>query len=51
MSEWVAPGLILDYDARNQVVGIEVLHLSKRPHPVNLMDFQFHTTPKNPAAA
>lgn len=36
----------LDYDASNQVVGIEFLYLSKRPHPVNLMDFQFETRPK-----
>lgn len=45
-SEEVAPGVIVDYDASNQVVGIEVLYLSKRPHPVNLMDFQFETRPK-----
>lgn len=30
----------MDYDKANQVVGIEVLYLSKRPHPVN---FQFET--------
>lgn len=45
-SEEVAPGVILDYDAAEEVVGIEVLHLSKRPHPINLMDFQFETRPK-----
>ncbi|QXP82855.1 DUF2283 domain-containing protein [Methylococcus sp. Mc7] len=51
-SEEVAPGIIVDYDASNQVVGIEVLHLSKRPRPVNLTDFRFHATPKkSPAAA
>ncbi len=38
-SEEVAPGVIVDYDKSNQVVGIEVLYLSKRPYPVNLMDF------------
>jgi hypothetical protein len=42
--------VIVDYDASNQVVGIEVLYLSKRPRPVNLMDFQFQTSPKKPAA-
>ncbi|MFH1086143.1 MAG: DUF2283 domain-containing protein [Chloroflexota bacterium] len=26
----VAPGIIVDYDENNQVVGIEMLHLSKR---------------------
>jgi uncharacterized protein YuzE len=50
-SEEVAPGVIVDYDDTNQVVGIEVLYLSKRPHPVNLMDFQFETRPKNLASA
>ena len=49
-SEEVAPGVILDFDESNQVVGIEVLYLSKRPHPVNLMDFQFVTYPKRLAA-
>ncbi|MGH8651304.1 MAG: DUF2283 domain-containing protein [Gammaproteobacteria bacterium] len=50
-SEEVAPGVIVDYDEAGQVVGVEILHLSKRPQPVNLMDFQFHTTPKKPASA
>jgi len=50
-SEEVAPGVIVDYDDADQVVGIEVLYLSKRPHPVNLSDFQFQTTPKKQAAA
>jgi len=50
-SEEVAPGTIVDYDDADQVVGIEVLYLSKLPHPVNLLDFQFQTTPKKHAAA
>jgi uncharacterized protein YuzE len=50
-SEEVAPGVIVDYDASDQVVGMEVLYLSKRPHPVDPMDFQFHTTPKRTASA
>lgn len=50
-SEEVAPGVIVDYDESNQVVGIEVLYLSKRPQPVDLLDFQFQTTPKKDAAA
>ena len=50
-SEEVAPGIVVDYDASDQVVGIEVLYLSKRPHPVNLMDFQFETRPKKLAPA
>lgn len=50
-SEEVVPGVIVDYDESNQVVGIEVLHLSKRPHPVDLLDFQFQATPKRAAVA
>lgn len=40
-SDEIAPGVIVDYDESNQVVGIEVLELSKRHPPVNPMDFQF----------
>lgn len=29
-SEEVAPGIVVDYDAQNRVVGIEMLHLSQR---------------------
>ncbi len=29
-SDEVAPGVILDYNEHNEVVGIEMLHLSKR---------------------
>lgn len=50
-SEEVAPGVIVDYDDANQVVGIEVLYLSKRPRPVDLLDFQFQTTAKKHAPA
>lgn len=42
-SEEVAPGIILDYDADDQVIGVEILYLSKRPHPINLLDFQLET--------
>jgi uncharacterized protein YuzE len=45
-SDEVAPGVILDYDDANQVVGIEVLYLSKRQPPVSPMDFQFQAVPK-----
>ena len=32
-SEEVAPGIVLDYDDQNRIVGIEMLHLSERaPH-------------------
>jgi uncharacterized protein YuzE len=42
-SEEVAPGVIVDYDSNGEVIGVEILHLSKRPHPVDVLDFQFHT--------
>lgn len=29
-SEEMSPGIVLDFDERNQVVGIEMLYLSKR---------------------
>lgn len=29
-SEEVAPGIVVDYDAQNRVVGIEMLNLSQR---------------------
>lgn len=45
----IAPGVIVDYDESNQVVGIEVLGLSKRHPPVNSLDFQFQVSSKMPA--
>lgn len=50
-SEEIAAGIILDYDAAGEIVGLEVLHLSKRVHPVDLLDFQFqsHRKPKKQA--
>ncbi len=50
-SEEVAPGVIVDYDSANQVVGIEILYLSKRPQPVNMTDFSLNTTPKSQSKA
>ena len=29
-SEEVSPGVVLDFNAKNQVVGVEILNLSKR---------------------
>ncbi len=43
-SEEVQPGVILDYDANNNVVGIEILNLSKRVAPEMLKNLQFETT-------
>ncbi|MYH61046.1 MAG: DUF2283 domain-containing protein [Caldilineaceae bacterium SB0675_bin_29] len=35
-SNEVAPGIVLDYNESNQVVGIEILYLSKRSPDLNL---------------
>jgi uncharacterized protein YuzE len=42
-SEEVEPGVILDYDAKNNVVGIEILGLSKRVPAEMLKNLQFET--------
>lgn len=34
-SEEVSPGIVLDFDEHNQVVGIEMLHLSQRSTKLN----------------
>jgi uncharacterized protein YuzE len=40
-SEEVKPGIVLDFNADNQVVGIEVLDLRKRVPSANLKEVQF----------
>jgi uncharacterized protein YuzE len=40
-SEEVSTGIVLDFNDQNQVVGVEILHLSKRTPPLNLREFQF----------
>ena len=42
-SEEVAPGVVLDYNEANQVVGIEMLDLSKRSPNLNLSTLEFVT--------
>ncbi len=39
-SEEVKPGIILDYDAQNRVVGIEILHVKKRLPEADLTHFE-----------
>ncbi|NBS55367.1 DUF2283 domain-containing protein [bacterium] len=39
-SQEVSPGLILDYNEQNQVVGLEMLNLSSRSPHLNLKDLQ-----------
>lgn len=45
-SEQVAPGVVIDYDSDGEIIGLEVLHLTKRLHPVDLLDFQFQANRK-----
>ncbi|HUG34230.1 MAG TPA: DUF2283 domain-containing protein [Anaerolineales bacterium] len=42
-SEEVQPGVILDFDKNNQVVGIEILHLSARVGQGKLNILQLET--------
>jgi uncharacterized protein YuzE len=42
-SEEVSPGVVLDYDAKDEVVGVEILYLSKRTNPVDIDKLVFET--------
>jgi uncharacterized protein YuzE len=42
-SEEVSPGVVLDFSANGEVVGVEMLHLSKRTPNLNLKDIQLQT--------
>ena len=42
-SEEVSPGVVLDFNESNQVVGIEMLHLSRRSPQLNLQELQYQT--------
>ncbi len=42
-SEEVSPGVVLDYNASNEVVGIELLYLSKRSSNLKLSTLEFET--------
>jgi len=42
-SEEVQPGVILDFDAKGHVVGIEILQLSTRTQPEKLRVLHFET--------
>ena len=45
-SEEISPGVILDYNAEGNVVGIEMLYLSKRVSPEKLGRMQMETLGK-----
>jgi len=40
-SEEVSPGVVLDFNEQEQVVGVEILNLSKRVPKPTLQEFQF----------
>ena len=42
-SEVVSPGIIVDYNSDNKVVGIEMLHLSKRTSKLDTGRLLFET--------
>ncbi len=42
-SEEVRPGVILDFDEKGQVVGIEILNISARATEEELSNLQFQT--------
>ena len=42
-SEEVSPGVVLDYNESNEVVGVEILHLSQRSNELNLSALEFET--------
>ena len=42
-SEEVSPGVVLDYNEAKEVVGVEMLHLSKRSSTLNLSVIEFET--------
>ena len=42
-SEEVSPGVVLDYNESKEVVGVEMLYLSKRSSSLNLSALQFET--------
>ena len=43
-SEEVAPGVVLDYNESDEVIGVELLYLSNRSSELNLTALQFETT-------
>lgn len=45
-SQEVAPGVIVDYNEQDQVVGIEMLHLSKRAPNLDMGRLLFEMVPE-----
>ncbi len=42
-SQEVSPGVMLDYNESNEVVGVEMLHLSRRSPDLKLSALEFET--------
>ena len=42
-SEEVSPSVVLDFNEHNQVVGVEMLHLSRRSPQLDLKELQYQT--------
>jgi len=45
-SEEVSPGIIVDYDDQDRVVGIEILYLSKRAPEADIRQLLFESVPE-----
>lgn len=44
-TEVVAPGIMIDYDEQDRIVGIEVLYVSKRMSASDVRRFEMPSTP------
>ena len=42
-SEEVSPGVVLDYNEANELVGVEILNLSKRSSSIKWSSLEFET--------
>ena len=42
-SEEVSPGVVLDFNERDEVVGVEMMHLSKRSSSMKTTALEFET--------
>ncbi|ALA58672.1 hypothetical protein NITMOv2_2256 [Nitrospira moscoviensis] len=49
-SQEVSPGIIVDYSEQDTVVGIEMLHLSKRTPKLDVATLEFETVPAPPTS-
>ena len=49
-SEEVSPGVVLDFNESNEVVGVEVLNISKRSEAIDLDRFLVETAPSAAAS-